>query len=86
MIELLFTLISLMVFAVFIAFALWFGAALLVVIFISGAFFAVYFVLRGYYLRWKYGNMMNSHPQNQYSETVTKTTIIDAEYKDISEK
>ena len=81
MIELFLTFLSLTIFVGFLIFALWFGAALLVIMLVSGAFLALFIVFRGYYLHWRYGKI----PPNT-SHTETTTTIIDVEYKDVDGK
>lgn len=81
MIELFLTLLSLTIFVGFLIFALWFGAALLIIMLVSGSFIALFIVLRGYYLHWRYGKTLPNT-----SNIKTTTTIIDVEYKDISDK
>lgn len=81
-IELFFALVSLVVFGTLFAFALWFGATMLVLFIISGALVALYVVLRGYYLNWKYGNSLGK--SDIFRDTTTTTTIIDVEYNDVS--
>jgi O-antigen/teichoic acid export membrane protein len=85
MLELFFTLISLTIFVGFLIFALWFGAALIVVMLVSGVFLALFVVVRGYYLNWRYGKS-NFSPTTTAQHTQTQTTIIDVEYKDVSDK
>jgi|GEM_PF-3366169 len=88
MFELFFTLVSLTIFIGFVIFALWFGAALMVIFFVSGVFLALFLVLRGYYLNWRYGKteIGKAARKNTTRHTETTTTIIDVEYKDISDK
>lgn len=66
---------------IFIAFAFVFG----MVIIITAFCLALFVFLRSYYLRWKYGK---SAFQKTHTTTTTqeKITIIDAEYKDVSDK
>jgi len=86
--DIIFSLIGFIILACFIAFALWFGAAIILLVFISSLFLAVFIVLRSYYLRMRYGNYSPSEkpkhdgvfPGDQ------KATIIDAEFHDVSDK
>ena len=75
------SIIGFLVLAMFIAFAIWFGAALILFVFISSAILTVFIVLRSYYLRWRYNNTPAKTPESAINET--KTTIIDVEYSEI---
>lgn len=75
--DIIISLIALVGFIGIMAFAISLGLALFGVIVISGLALGAFIVLRGYYLRWKYGQM----PQHQ--ETVT---VIETEYTDISDR
>lgn len=88
MLELLFAIFSLFIFIAFLGFAIWLGAAMLVIFFVSGIFLAIFLILRGYYLNWKYRDGVQVQ---ETSKTTTRnsgtthheTTIIDVEYKDL---
>lgn len=82
------SLFSFLFIAAFIGFAIWFGAALLVFIFISSFFLAAFIFLRGYYLRWKYKDSYGknfSDAVRAHEEKIhdVKTTIIDVEYSEV---
>ncbi len=83
--------IGFIVLMLFIGFALWFGAALLVLVFISAALLPLFLVLQGYYMRWRYKKVFNPTDPGNFTNktTVTEhkigdTTIIDVEYEEIS--
>jgi len=90
MLQLLFALFSLFIFIAFLGFAIWLGAAMLVIFFVSGIFLAIFLVLRGYYLNWKYRDGVQvqkttktSAFDNNSGTNHHETTIIDVEYKDL---
>jgi len=77
---------SLMLLAV----AIWFGAVIFIALLCFMAVLFVYITARAYYLRWKYGantstTIYETHIINERGNEIGKTTIIDAEYKDITE-
>ncbi len=82
--DIIFSLLGFLLFGAFIVIALWFSAALIIFVFISSAFLAMYIILRGYYLRWRYKDSFVQPPNTSIKET--KTTIIDVEYHDVSDK
>jgi len=90
MLQLLFTLFSLFIFVAFLGFAIWVGVAMLVIFFVGGIVLAIFLVLRGYYLSWKYKDGVQvqkttktSTFDNNSDTTHHETTIIDVEYKDL---
>lgn len=84
--DIILSIIGFFVFATFLVVAIWFTAFLLLFVFASSFFFAAYILLRGYYLRWKYGNSFSEKPPENSSQVGQSTTIIDVEYTDISDK
>ncbi len=82
--DIILSLFGFLLFGAFIAVALWFSAALIIFVFISSAFLAMYIVLRAYYLRWRYKDSFTPTPTTNIQET--KATIIDVEYHDVSDK
>jgi predicted membrane protein len=83
--DLVLSIIGFFVFATFLVVAIWFSAFLLLFVFAASFFFATYIFLRGYYLRWKYGNSFGEKPpENSNSNQVGQnTTIIDVEYTEV---
>lgn len=79
MIELFLSLIALMIFVGFISFAISFGIAFIGIVIIAGFVLGIYIVLRGYYLRWKFGSVATQTREEG-------ATIIDTDYQDISDK
>jgi membrane protein insertase Oxa1/YidC/SpoIIIJ len=85
--DIIFSIIGFIILAAFIAFALWFGAAIILFVFVSSIFLAVFIVLRSYYLRMRYGKSAMKNPKNDSIFPVeSKTTIIDVEFHDVSDK
>lgn len=82
--------IGFLIFGLFVALALWFGAVLILFVFIISVLFTIFIVLRVYYLRWRYKEMFIKPPETSMQENKTtiiaKNTIIDVEYHDISDK
>ena len=73
--------ITFVILSIFIAFAFFFGMVIIIATFCL----ALFVFLRSYYLRWKHGKsaLQKTHTTTTTQETIT---IIDAEYKDISDK
>ncbi len=85
--DIIFSIIGFVILAAFIGLALWFGAIIILVVFISSAFLAVFIVLRSYYLRMRYGSKMSEKPGNENRFiNEPKATIIDVEFHDVSDK
>jgi Flp pilus assembly protein TadB len=82
--DIIFSFLGFLLFGVLLAVALWFSVALILLVFISSAFLAVFILLRTYYLRWRYKDSFTAQPEN-FSK-VTKNTIVDVEYHNISDK
>lgn len=82
--DIFFSFLGFLLFGAFIVVALWFSAALILFILIISAFLAMYIILRSYYLRWRYKDGFIQPSKTNIQET--KTTIIDVEYHDISDK
>ena len=80
--DIIFSILGFLVLGVFAAVALWFGAALILFVFISAAFLAVVALLRVQYLRWRYKDSFAKQSQTIVEEN--KATIIDVEYKEVS--
>jgi predicted membrane protein len=82
--------IGFLIFGLLVALALWFGAMLLLFIFITSILLTTFIVLRGYYLRWRYKDSFVKTSKINTQETeatnIIKNTIIDVEYQDISDK
>jgi len=80
------SLIGFFVFVALLVVAIWFGAFLLLFVFATSFFLAVYIMMRGSYLRWRHkGSYAETQPDN-LNQVSQNTTIIDVEYTDISDK
>lgn len=84
MTDIIFAVVGFLVFGIFIAFALWFGVAVILFVFVSSVLLALFIVIRSYYLRWRFNNAPLKPTKSPIKEA--ETTIIDVEYHDISEK
>ena len=83
------SLISFMLFIAFLAFILYFGVIFIAIALISFGVLWLYIVLRSYWLSFRYGNKPLKPQETNIPESSihkTTTTIIDAEYHEISEK
>ncbi|MEK6745893.1 MAG: hypothetical protein AABY33_02530 [Pseudomonadota bacterium] len=81
------SLIGFFVFVTLLVVAIWFGAFLLLFVFATSFFLAVYIMMRGSYLRWRHkGSYAEPQPDNLNQVGQGQTTIIDVEYTDISDK
>ncbi|MEZ5691553.1 MAG: hypothetical protein R3D71_07805 [Rickettsiales bacterium] len=86
------SIIGIITLAAFLAIAIWFGAAILIFIFISSLLLTAYIILRNYYIRWKYqGDINENFTQRSNNGTSGKKIgeaegkIVDVEYQDISD-
>lgn len=80
--DIILSIIGFFMFAIMVAVALWFGAALLLFVVVSSFFLSTFIILRGYYLRWKYHNSPAPQPPENPNQ-VGHTTIIDVEYTEV---
>lgn len=83
--DIIISIIGFFVFGAMLVVAIWFSAFLLLFVFAASFFLAAYIYLRGYYLRWKYGNSFAAKPAENANpnQVGQSTTIIDVEYTEV---
>lgn len=82
------SLVSFLLFAALFALILYFGMIIIMVAFVSFGLLWLYITLRGYWLSFRHGHSpLKPRETNMPESDIRKTTtIIDAEYHEISEK
>jgi hypothetical protein len=87
--DIILSIIGFIILACFIAFSIWLGATIILLVLASSFFLAVFIVLRSYYLQMRYGGKPPVQRQSSNKTVLPgeqEATIIDVEFHDVSDK